>query len=499
MRSTPVLMLVTVLVASGSLRAQCDVTELQKIVPDDASDNDGIGHSVAVSNSLVAFGAWQDDILLWEDMGSVYVYKYDGTSLIFDQWLLPPDPMPGMWYGVSVAMHNDLLVVGAPRISSGTVYVYRHNGDSYELETLLKASDGASGDFFGDRVAVHDERILVGACLDDDQGADSGSAYVFHFDGTNWVQEAKLLAEYGYADCRFGSEVALHGLLALVSAPFRSSCSGRAYVFRRDGDEWPQEAMLRPWDSAPYEYFGTGVAIENDATYGDVAVVGSSHDDELADDAGAAYVFRLIGDEWDETQKIMAPGGDRFEYFGCSVATYEDRLAVGAFQHPDIGGSTFLYQDDGTDYNLVRRHIGGDDPPGGHLGNAVAISNNVTVSGAECDDEGGAFAGAVFIHSALPKIQLLRSKEKVYPGDFLWFQTYFGNPGDAVGLFLVDASGIPMFRLLAYGQFGDPSFKWYTGGFVPDGLAGLIATFQAVGSGLCGDIVDSNTVYVEFM
>ena len=43
----------------------------------------------------------------------------------------------------------------------------------------LLASDGAASDQFGQSVAVSGDTVVVGAFFDDDQGTDSGSAYVF--------------------------------------------------------------------------------------------------------------------------------------------------------------------------------------------------------------------------------------------------------------------------------------------------------------------------------
>ena len=92
----------------------------------------------------------------------------------------------------------------------------------YEAAKLL-ASDGGPGDEFGYSVAVDGDRAVIGAPYDDDLGADSGSAYVFRFDGYNWVQEAKLLpgdAPPGdsYSPPGFGYNVAIDGETIAVSA-----------------------------------------------------------------------------------------------------------------------------------------------------------------------------------------------------------------------------------------------------------------------------------------
>ena len=70
--------------------------------------------------------------------------------------------------------------------------------------------------------------------MDDDNGSDSGSAYVFDFVGTAWSQTAKLTAGDGAAFDGFGSSVSLSGDRALVGAyrdDDNGSDSGSAYIF----------------------------------------------------------------------------------------------------------------------------------------------------------------------------------------------------------------------------------------------------------------------------
>jgi hypothetical protein len=47
-------------------------------------------------------------------------------------------------------------------------------------------------DYFGSQVSISGNRALIGAEMDDDNGDRSGSAYIFEFDGANWVESVKL-------------------------------------------------------------------------------------------------------------------------------------------------------------------------------------------------------------------------------------------------------------------------------------------------------------------
>ena len=80
---------------------------------------------------------------------------------------------------------GDVALVGAQNDDdngtySGSAYVYRWNGSNWVEEQKLLASDGAAGDWFGHSVSISGDVALVGAYADDDIGTNSGSAYVFN-------------------------------------------------------------------------------------------------------------------------------------------------------------------------------------------------------------------------------------------------------------------------------------------------------------------------------
>ena len=61
-----------------------------------------------------------------------------------------------------------------------------------------------------------------------------GSAYVYQFDGTNWVEEAKLAASDAAAEHLFGKSVSISGDVAVIGAPGNDDAgtnSGSTYVF----------------------------------------------------------------------------------------------------------------------------------------------------------------------------------------------------------------------------------------------------------------------------
>ncbi|EJK70710.1 hypothetical protein THAOC_07909, partial [Thalassiosira oceanica] len=80
-----------------------------------------------------------------------------------------------------VAIYEDTIVVGAGRDddngeSSGSAHVFVRSGEEWTHQVKLLAPDGAVADWFGDSVAIYEDTIVVGAQRDDDMRFDSGSA-----------------------------------------------------------------------------------------------------------------------------------------------------------------------------------------------------------------------------------------------------------------------------------------------------------------------------------
>ena len=108
--------------------------------------------------------------------------------------------------------------------------IFTNSSSLTTTETKIKASDGAANDLFGYAVAVGSGRIVVGARDDDDSSANSGSAYIFDLDGT---QLAKITASDATSGDEFGTAVAVGSGRIVVRAPLdddNGSDSGSAYI-----------------------------------------------------------------------------------------------------------------------------------------------------------------------------------------------------------------------------------------------------------------------------
>ena len=192
------------------------------------------------------------------------------------------------------------------------------------FESRLLPSDLSLDDQFGEQVSIDGDTLVTTARLDDGTFQNSGSAYVFRLVGNTWTEEAKLTASDSSAEDMFGRSISLSGDTAVVGAVLGDGAqtdSGAAYVFRRSGTTWTQEAKLIASDGAALDLFGRWVDID-----GDTAVVGAY----VADASGAVYVFQRTGTTWTQEAKLTANDGQPTDYFGANLAINNDTIVVGA-------------------------------------------------------------------------------------------------------------------------------------------------------------------------
>jgi|GEM_PF-681484 len=195
------------------------------------SDGDRFGWSVDLSGDTIAVGANcensntteiinDDDLSATNDdgyhNGAAYVFTRSGTTWSHQGYLKAPNNSDMDYFGGSVAIDGDTIVVGAYREGSdtteviygsdlsatnddgsvnGAAYVFTRSGTTWSHRAYLKAPNNSEGDSFGDFVAISGDTIAVGAQLEDsntteiingadlsatnNSGNNSGAAYVF--------------------------------------------------------------------------------------------------------------------------------------------------------------------------------------------------------------------------------------------------------------------------------------------------------------------------------
>ena len=355
----------------------------------DADDLFGI--SVSISGDTVVVGAEREssnatgvngdeaDNSAWRS-GAAYVFVRNGGNWSQQAYLKASNTGNQDWFGHSVSISGETIVVGASgedststgvnggqlsngAYASGAAYVFARNGTTWSQQAYLKASNTDPFDYFGIVVSVSDDTVVVGAGGEsssatgvngnqaDNSAYQAGAAYVFVRDGSVWSQQAYLKASNTDSGDGF-AVVALSGDTLVVGATGESSGatgvngdqgdssaphSGAAYVFVRSGRIWSQQAYLKASNTGADDAFGWGVS-----SSGDTIVVGAprepssatgvngDHSDNSLYWAGAAYVFARNGASWSQQAYLKASNTDAFDQFGDSVSAFGNTVVIAA-------------------------------------------------------------------------------------------------------------------------------------------------------------------------
>lgn len=196
-----------------------------KLRPSELHKGSAFGVSVAIDNGFIVVGAPYLD-----ETGAVFVYKRNSSGEYRYVKITPSTR--ARYFGYSVDIEDGVIVVGA--YASGSVYVYNLKDNKY-VETELKPNDkGRLSHGFGHDVSIDDGNILVGRYEDSSVKAHAGSVYYFENTGGTNYQQTKIVSEQMFAYDHFGKYVALVGKHAVISAPGHSRKSkNRVQIFKK--------------------------------------------------------------------------------------------------------------------------------------------------------------------------------------------------------------------------------------------------------------------------
>lgn len=368
-----------------------------KLVQSDGLAQDHFGAAVAIDQDTLIVGSPQDDVGGNTEQGSVRVYRWSGSGWTLEATLMALDAAASDYFGISVAISGDTAVIGAQgktvgnKTRAGSAYVFARTGTAWAQQGKLNASDFASFDYFGNSVAISQDTIVVGSANDDvSTKTNAGSAYVFKRASGIWTQQSKLNASDAAASDAFGYSVGVSRDTAIVGALFRKVGSnqgqGAAYVFVRSGENWTQQVKLVASDGADSDNLGCAVAID-----GEFAIVGALSNKVGSNLLqGAAYVFQRNGTVWNQQMKLVASDGLSGEQFGTSVAISGNRAIVGAHLGGKTNavkqGSAYLFGHNGGAWSEHAKLIAFDGASLDRFGFSVGISGNSAVVGAYGDD-----------------------------------------------------------------------------------------------------------------
>jgi len=366
----------------GAVKVFQTKTSVQKVIGSDIQPDDRFGHSTAIFGDTAVIGAPLHN----NGTGAVYVFSRSGRNWNQLAKLTSPEGTPSAQFGQSVSIFGNTLVVGASLgstdslLNTGTAYVFLNDGTNWSFQTKLSAPDASVGARFGFSVSAFDDTIAVGSPeVSIGSNLLQGATYIFNRSSGSWAFQQKLIAPDGNSEGRLGWRVSLFRDSIAIGAPGDASSRGAVYVFNRSNSSWTFDQKLTDITGQSGDYFGWGVSM-----YEDSVAVGSPGEINPSS-IGAVVVFKRNNGTWATQSKILSSERQPLDYFGEQVSIFRDTLIVGAhgFDDPETGrnGISFVYNRGGSSWYRQRRMLSTDGSSGG-FGWSVSISGNAAIVGA---------------------------------------------------------------------------------------------------------------------
>jgi len=224
------------------------------------------------------------------------------------QWYLAPSPNSLDEYGKSISISGDTIIVGAPgedlagEVDCGAIQFYFRSGDTWTHGAYVCPSSIGPGDEFGTAVGISGDSAIATAVLaTTTEGTYSGRAYIYEKVNGLWVPTVSILppelAPYDY----FGSSAAIDNQTIVIGAYGASapgsggSFSGGIMIYDRSSGQWVQESSYTSGPAAAEDdHYGSSVAVDDPAgnTNGLIAVGGPKVDASGYVDSGAVRIFK---------------------------------------------------------------------------------------------------------------------------------------------------------------------------------------------------------------
>ena len=372
--------------------------ERYKLLPMDARIATEFGCSVAISGNYAIVGARYEDEPprnnAISNYGSAYIFNVlTGAQL---HKLILSDKEAYDYFGWSVAISGNYAMVGAwsddgnNGQNSGRVHLYNVQTGAHIKE--ITASDVAASDNFSrGTIAMSGNYAIVGAYGDDDNGSDSGSAYIFgptallppllsiDNDSTNMVVNGTIVAE----------SISTDKIYATGNMGSSSMNTKKAQIGTGDFDDEETysdfknivEQTLIPNDSlATGDEYGRDVAVS-----GNYVIVSNDRDDDNGSNSGSVYIFDATTGA--QIHKLLPSDGAASDYFGNSVAISGNYAIVGAKFDDDTDsntGSAYIFNV--TTGLQIYKLVASDAAQSDYFGYSVAIDGNYAIVGAQYDD-----------------------------------------------------------------------------------------------------------------
>lgn len=316
-------------------------------------NGDQFGCAFAFSGNHLVVGAKARNFSsVSQDIGAIYPFEWNGSSWTSSPVILSSSPTVSGEFGAAIAISGSTMAVGAPRetgavANSGTASIYQWNGTSWVYQRKLQAVDGTANNYYGYTIAMSGDSLIIGAPNHLQNSSGLGAAYLHVLGDGSWPLQQKLVGELsGYAATAnfYGTGAALDGDTAVlgsdyIDTPYGTN-SGAIYIFQRTAGVWSASTTLVAADAAANGAMGKSVAIS-----GTTVLAGSPNH---GSGTGAVYVFVRSGQNWSQQAMITAPSYGSGSGFGNCLAIDGETFVTSVPNYNFASGKALVYNRTGS-------------------------------------------------------------------------------------------------------------------------------------------------------
>jgi type II secretory pathway pseudopilin PulG len=379
---------------SGGEGGACvyDTSSETKVLASDGASNDALGYGLSIYGDKLYAASSADN----SGRGSIYIFSYDGTTWSQTQKLSATtgaSTQDRLGFGLlGVDSDGQRVIAGASGLHTYTSHegkAYIFNATTGVEEAVLQASDGHNNNLFGRSVSIDGDRVAVNALWDNQYTYQGGAVYIFDYDGTSWSQTTKLTPPTPKYKQQFGSGIQLDGDRLVVGSYLDDehgpTDSGSVFVYDYDGSNWNLTQELAPDDPLSYARFGGITRLKGDRLF--IAANGGSSRQ------GAVYVFDYDGSNWSQTVKLVPSDGFTSAYDGFNMDAVDNKVIMGTLSNE----RAYIFEHDGSSWSQVSTLQASDSASGDRFGNGVALHSGAFLVSARFDDDNGSDSGSLYV------------------------------------------------------------------------------------------------------
>lgn len=275
--------------------------------------------------------------------GTVIVYKKSKFSYDYEQTIsMPSDERVNTpEFGYGVAVNGDYIAIGAKQsktsgaASQGIVFLFKRNGETYEVVQKITPYDVSSAAYFGESISIHGNRMVVGAWQHDVATTNAGKVYVYEWDDTNLRYDliSEIVPEDASASAFFGYGCSIYEDRVFVGSPAASG-GGKVYIYKWDGVKYIETQQIEAF--ATSLHFGRGIS-----GYGNFLAIGAP---DYYSSRGSVRIYVWNGESYVHKPEANIDGNNISADFGDSVVINGNELFIGTNTTSDAYSKVFKYE-----------------------------------------------------------------------------------------------------------------------------------------------------------